>query len=315
VKLNATVNDYVGRSSEEHYTVVWVTTESGTFIRTLWEQGPSLGDDEWEDHCKKFWDAKSGDNTVDGFSGATAWDYTSTANNPIDPVWDCRNKSGALVADGNNKFWIQYAEDRSAQGPYTTNGLLWTKGPVASAPTYANQGANFTNMSVTWTPDPVAPTITSAAPSATGTVGVPYNHECTATGTAPITFSATGLPSGLEINSTGVISGIPVEAGLFNGTITAANGTTPDATLAFSIDIIEVPVVFAAVQVQGGNFSMTGAGPANGIYTVISATDLFLPLASWTEVTTGTFNGAGQFLVSLPFDSEVPKLFYRLRIP
>ncbi|MFO1489528.1 MAG: hypothetical protein U1F87_01110 [Kiritimatiellia bacterium] len=54
-------------------------------------------------------------------------------------------------------------------------------------------------MSVTWSPSaPVAtaPTITSAAPPGTGKIGTAYNHTVTATGTAPITFAAPGLPAG-----------------------------------------------------------------------------------------------------------------------
>ena len=251
-----------------------------------------------------------------GFSGATAKDYTASANNPIDPEWDCRDKNGALVPDGNYKFWIQYAEN-SGQGPYTTDGLLWTKGPTASAPTYSNQGTNFINMSVTWTPVTVAPTITSAAPPSTGTVGVPYTpYLCTATGTAPITFTATGLPTGMSISAPGVIFGTPTAAGLFNGTITASNGTAPDATQAFSIDVVEVPVMFATAEKLGGDFFlMTGTGPANGRYTVLSTSDLSLPPGSWTEGITDTFNGAGEFSVTVPVPPGELEYFFRLRVP
>ena len=53
-------------------------------------------------------------------------DYAGT-NSPVILTWNCRDASNNLVADGNYKFWVQYAED-SGQGPYTTSGLLWTKG-------------------------------------------------------------------------------------------------------------------------------------------------------------------------------------------
>src|SRR5512139_344813 len=89
---------------------------------------------------------------------------------------------------------------------------------------------------------PVPPTITSPAPPATGTVGAPYNFLCTATGTTPITFTASGLPPGLVINAAGAISGTPTTAGTFNGTVTAANGTPPDATQPFTIIINASPV-------------------------------------------------------------------------
>jgi hypothetical protein len=319
VQLNATINDYPG-NGDDHWTVVWVTSASGTFIKTLWKQGPSsMTSSHWNSHCRTWYRAKNdtangGNNVLDGYSSGSAKNYTSSANNPIDPEWDCRDKDNDLVPDGDYKFWIQYAED-DGQGPYTTNGLTWTKGPAAASPRYPNQGSNFSSMSVTWTPVTVAPTITSTAPPATGTVGVPYDHTCAATGTTPVTFSATGLPTGLSISSSGEISGIPEEAGLFNGTITAANGTAPNATQAFSIEIIEVPVLVSTVQVLGGDFMMGGEGPPNGSYTLLSTTNPALPLASWTEVTTGTFNGAGQFLITRPMTPGVSALYYRFRIP
>jgi len=90
---------------------------------------------------------------LDGYSSATAQTYTGT-NSPIILTWNCRDATNNLVPDGNYKFWVQYAED-SGQGPYTISGLLWTKGPAAATNSYANQGANFANMKVTWSP--VAP--------------------------------------------------------------------------------------------------------------------------------------------------------------
>jgi hypothetical protein len=93
------------------------------------------------------------------------------------------------------------------------------------------------NFTIVISPAPVAPTITSAPPPATGTVGAAYYFTVTATGTAPITFTATGLPPGLAISSGGVISGTPTTAGTYNGTITAANAALPNATQNFTIVI------------------------------------------------------------------------------
>jgi len=214
--LRVTLRDYTGRSGDDHWTVVWVTTESGTFIKTLWRQGPSISRSHWRDHCRVWYDAKNGSTAFDGFSSATARNY-SGVNSPVILTWDCRDAGDNLVPDGNYKFWIQYAED-SGLGPFTTSGLLWTKGSSALTKTYPNQGANFANMRVTWvpsTPPPVPPTITSAEPTATGIVGVPYEYTSEATGTAPIGFSASGLPLGLVMSEAGTISGIPTATGIF----------------------------------------------------------------------------------------------------
>jgi hypothetical protein len=86
----------------------------------------------------------------------------------------------------------------------------------------------------------VAPTITSSAPGG-GTQGAAYSHTLTANGSSPISFAVTSgaLPNGLTLGAAGTISGIPTTAGLFTGIITASNGTSPNATQSFSINIAQ----------------------------------------------------------------------------
>ncbi|MGH7274102.1 MAG: fibronectin type III domain-containing protein, partial [Nitrospiria bacterium] len=73
-----------------------------------------------------------------------------------------------------------------------------------------------------------------------GTVNTPYSTQLTASGGAsPYTWSATGLPSGLIINSsTGVISGTPSAAGSSSVTMTVTDSTgeTANQTLTLTIN-------------------------------------------------------------------------------
>jgi hypothetical protein len=315
-KFEVTLVDYNGAGAD-HWTVVWVTTSSGTFIKSLRKQGPTITSSHWNSHCPTWYAAKAGSTALDGYSSASAFTYSGT-NSPVILTWNCRDASNNLMADGNYKFWVQYAEENNdIEGPFTTGGLLWTKGPAGATNTYAPQGANFTGMRVTWTPaaSAVAPTITSAAPPATGIVGVPYSHTCTATGTAPIKFSAVSLPTGLTISTNGVISGAPTAAGAFNGTITATNGTLPNATQPFSIAISVVPTRFTSVRSEGTKLVMSGTGPANGIYAVLTATTANASAGQWTPVVTNSIGAGGSFSYTNTLDLSVARKFYRLRVP
>jgi hypothetical protein len=342
-KLTATITDMASGSGARHYAVVWVTRADNTFITTLWKQGASsFTSSIWTQHFPT-WQAQRGTSTAlppapDGYTSATATSYAATdpsppttglASDPINIIWNGKDANGVVVEDGDYKFWIEYAEDFGTHGTdtggLTTGGLTFTKGPTGSTVNPANRGTvgspsggfNFTSISIVWTPAAVtvAPTITSAAPTSTGTVGVPYNYTCTATGTTPITFSAPGLPTGLTMSSAGVISGTPTAAGTFNGTITAANGTLPNATQGFSIAISVVPVVFNSVRAEEGKLVMGGTGPANGIYAVMTSSSAAAAAGLWTPVATNSIGAGGTFSYTNTLDPGATQQYYRLRIP
>lgn len=87
----------------------------------------------------------------------------------------------------------------------------------------------------TSTGSPSAPVITSAA-TATGTVGVAFSYQITASNT-PTSFDAIVLPGWLTVNtSTGLISGTPTASGTVNLTISASN-TAGNGTASLIITI------------------------------------------------------------------------------
>lgn len=83
------------------------------------------------------------------------------------------------------------------------------------------------------------PVITSLL-TASGNQNVPFSYQITATN-SPTSFSASGLPTGLSVNAnTGLISGTPLQFGVFSVTLGATNaGGTGNATL--TLTIVQAP--------------------------------------------------------------------------
>jgi len=81
-------------------------------------------------------------------------------------------------------------------------------------------------------------TVTVTNPgSQTGTVGTAVSLQIHATDSASgqtLTYSATGLPAGLSISSSGLITGTPTTAGTFNVTVTATDTTGAHGSASFT---------------------------------------------------------------------------------
>jgi len=81
-------------------------------------------------------------------------------------------------------------------------------------------------------------TVTVTNPGArTGTVGTAASLQISATDSGAgqtLTFSATGLPAGLAISSSGLISGTPTTSGTSSVTVTARDGTGASGSASFT---------------------------------------------------------------------------------
>lgn len=127
--------------------------------------------------------------------------------------------------------------------------------------TVGGVGDTFTSTTVAGTP----PIITSTAPSGAIFSGAPFTYVVTATGNPAASFSATGLPTGLTINSsTGLISGAPGQTGSFPITITAANGVNPSATQTFTMQVVPSGAASLTISnvtiARGPDYSVSGPG-------------------------------------------------------
>ena len=85
------------------------------------------------------------------------------------------------------------------------------------------------------TATPPSPVTVANPGSRTGTTGTAATLQMAATGgTAPYTWVATGLPTGLSINATsGLISGTPTATGTFSVTVTAKDATAATGSTTF----------------------------------------------------------------------------------
>ena len=106
----------------------------------------------------------------------------------------------------------------------------------------------------------VPPVITSPT-NAVGQQGHTLNYALTASGSAPITFGATGLPDGLSVDPTnGMILGVPAVAGVFDIGLFATNAVLTAAgnlVLTLADDIPGITSATNAVGKQGTLFSYT----------------------------------------------------------
>jgi len=94
-------------------------------------------------------------------------------------------------------------------------------------------------FTLTVTPAPVAPTITSLNNTSVVS-GIGGTFNVTATGDATITYSLTGAPAGVSINSsTGAMTIAPsVVVSTHTFTVTASNGVSPNATQEFTLTVV-----------------------------------------------------------------------------
>lgn len=87
----------------------------------------------------------------------------------------------------------------------------------------------------TTTPPPTSPSVTNPG-NQTGTAGTATSLQLSASGgTPPYSWSATGLPPGLTVNtSTGQITGTPTTAGSYSVTATATDSVTASGSTTFN---------------------------------------------------------------------------------
>ena len=107
-------------------------------------------------------------------------------------------------------------------------------------------------------------TVTSPG-SQTSTVGTPVSLQMAGTDSASgqtLTWSATGLPAGLSISSSGLISGTPTTAGSSSVTVTAKDTTGASGSASFTWTV-NSPVANTVTVTSPGSQTSTVGTPVS----------------------------------------------------
>lgn len=155
----------------------------------------------------------------------------------------------------------------ASHGTASASGLSITYTP---SPGFSGTDSfTYTASNATGTSAPATITITVSSSPLTfspasgalprGEVGTAYNTQINATGgVAPYHYSATGLPSGLSLNTSGAINGVATVAGNFNVSVTATDnaGVRTSGTVNYTLEIAEqLPIVAPVTVTVGANTS------------------------------------------------------------
>lgn len=84
-----------------------------------------------------------------------------------------------------------------------------------------------------------------------------------------------------------------------------------------SIQVVSVSLPrIVTSAVTGSDFTFSGTnGVAGAAYEIWSATNVALPLPSWTQVGAGNFDGSGNFSVTIAINANEPQRYYLLHLP
>jgi PKD repeat protein/predicted esterase len=182
-------------------------------------------------------------------------------------------------------------------------------------------GSDTRSYGQTINPAAVAPSLTlgTTLPLQGGIVGSPFSVTFTATGTAPLTWSALGsLPPGITLNpSTGVYSGMPTTAGVYGFTLVVTNSAGSDTVIvshsisSASSPTPRLPVAHWALDEPVGPTSFDSVGTHDGDWFGSPVPwAAALPPLSANGPASGAlrFDGSGSQYVQIPSSLDLENL-------
>jgi len=168
----------------------------------------------------------------------------------------------------------------------------------------------------------IPPMITLQPTNQTAGVGANVIFVVLATGTSPLSYQwqmdGTNLEDGGQFN--GAVSNVLTisDVQLTNsGTYTVVITNIAGSVISSNAVLTVGPLGFANIVAVGdGSFVLSGiGGTINGVYYVLSTTDLTLPLTNWTFIATNQFDGLGDFIFTNTMQTNALQQFYILKLP
>jgi len=169
-----------------------------------------------------------------------------------------------LTQGGTLPAGVNWVDNGNGTGTLSGTPQAGTGGVHALTFTATNGGGSpVQNFTLTIT-QPPAITSANTATFTLNTAGTTF--QVTMTGVPPPTVSVTSgvLPTGLTLSSAGLLSGTPTQSGSFPVTLTATNGTLPNATQAFTVVVNAPPAITSA---NATTFTVGSAGSFTVVMT------------------------------------------------
>jgi hypothetical protein len=217
---------------------------------------------------------------LDGVSIVEGHEYTETITDQ-NPAGGWTDSSGEEI--GDKCAWITPGTSGGAADLTLATGSYAVQSMWANDANGGGGGCDISHPIVTNPGNTV--TVTNPG-NQTGTVGTAVSLQIQATDSASgqtLTYSATGLPAGLSINSTsGLISGTPTTAGTSSVTVTAKDTTGASGSASFTWTINSVT----------GN-TVTVTNPGNQTGTVGTAVSLQIHATDSASGQTLTYSATG----------------------
>ena len=224
-----------------------------------------------------------------------------------------KNGNGALYLNGVNSYTnVTLVNAGALGGVGTIAGPVTVSSGAQLAPGTTSIGTLTVNSALTLAPGSTTSVKASldggaASDLVTGLSSVSYAGSLVVrnVGSSPLVAGAQFhlFNAAAHSGSFTSVTILPAGAGTFNPatgvlTVTAGSGVT-----------------FSPVKLSGGKVILTGTGGTpDASYTLLTTTNIALPLSAWTTNTAGTLDSSGAFSNAIPVGAQ-PEQFFHVRTP